>query len=608
MDRTAYLLRELLEHPDITQRALADKMYLSLGGVNALFSSAAKTGLIDVSSACAGGRRASVTEAGLSYLKPFRMDGAVIMAAGFGSRFRPLTFDTPKGLLKVLGERMLERQIRQLHEAGITDITLVVGYLKEKFEYLIDKFGVKLLYNPDFAEKNNISSVYYARMLLYGRNMYLLSSDNWMRENMFHSFEPGAWYSAAYAPGATKEWVLDFNKKGIITRVSVGGQGAWFMYGPVCLTREFSAQLLPRLEEDFSAPGKEQYYWENVYMDLLREKKGKAGMPQMAVNRQPADQVYEFEDLEELRAFDPYYQDHSDNEAMELISRVLKVPESKIRNICCPKSGMTNQSFVFSVDGTSYICRVPGPGTEQLINRREEYESLKAAEGLGITEKVVWFDPEKGYKISVFYENSRNADAADPEDMRQCMALVRRLHESGLKVGHSFDLRERISFYEKLCLESGGIPFEDYSAVRQHMDALLDLLDRLGRPRTLCHIDSVADNFIFTPSDLRLIDWEYAGMADPLIDIAMCAIYSYYDEPRTTRLMQAYFGRDASPEERDIVRCYMALGGFLWALWAVYKENIGKPFGEYTLIMYRYAKDGYRAVRAAGVLPLAQGS
>ena len=273
MDRTAYLLRELLEHPDITQRALADKMYLSLGGVNALFSSAAKEGLIDISSAGAGGRKASVTEAGLVYLKPFRMDGAVIMAAGFGSRFRPLTFDTPKGLLKVLGERMLERQIRQLHEAGITDITLVVGYLKEKFEYLIDKFGVKLLYNPDFAEKNNISSVYYARKLLYGRNMYLLSSDNWMRENMFHAYEPGAWYSASYAPGATKEWVLDFNKKGIITRISVGGQGAWFMYGPVCLSREFSAQLLPRLEEDFSAPGKEQYYWENVYMDLLREKR-----------------------------------------------------------------------------------------------------------------------------------------------------------------------------------------------------------------------------------------------------------------------------------------------------------------------------------------------
>ena len=72
------------------------------------------------------------------------------MAAGFGSRFVPLTFEMPQGLLEVFGERMIERQIKQLHSVGITDITIVVGYLKEKFEYLIDKYGVRLLYNPEY--------------------------------------------------------------------------------------------------------------------------------------------------------------------------------------------------------------------------------------------------------------------------------------------------------------------------------------------------------------------------------------------------------------------------------------------------------------------------
>ncbi len=86
-----------------------------------------------------------LTEQGLKYLEQFKVDGAVITAAGFGSRFVPLTFETPKGLLEVFGERMIERQIKQLHEAGITDITIIVGYLKEKFEYLIDKYQVKLL-------------------------------------------------------------------------------------------------------------------------------------------------------------------------------------------------------------------------------------------------------------------------------------------------------------------------------------------------------------------------------------------------------------------------------------------------------------------------------
>ena len=93
---------------------------------------------------------------GTGCLAPYKVDGALIIAAGFGSRFVPLTFETPKGLLEVFGERMIERQIRQLHEAGVYDITIAVGYLKEKFEYLIDKYDVKLLYNPEYSCKNTL--------------------------------------------------------------------------------------------------------------------------------------------------------------------------------------------------------------------------------------------------------------------------------------------------------------------------------------------------------------------------------------------------------------------------------------------------------------------
>ncbi len=164
-----------------------------------------------------------LTEQGLKYLEQFKVDGAVITAAGFGSRFVPLTFETPKGLLEVFGERMIERQIKQLHEAGITDITIIVGYLKEKFEYLIDKYQVKLLYNPEYATKNNLATIYHARELFRGRNMYLLVSDNWIRNNMYHKYECGAWYSSVYMEGETSEWCLSSNKKGRITSVQVGG-------------------------------------------------------------------------------------------------------------------------------------------------------------------------------------------------------------------------------------------------------------------------------------------------------------------------------------------------------------------------------------------------
>ena len=124
---------------------------------------------------------------------------------------------------------------------------------------------------------------------------------------------------------------------------------------------------------------------------------------------------------------------------------------------------------------------------------------------------------------------------------------------------------------------------------------LMDQLDALHRPKALSHIDSVADNFLFLPDgSVRLIDWEYAGMSDPLIDVSMCAIYSYYDDEAVDHLIEIYFGRKPTEEERLVIYSYIALGGFLWALWAVYKSALGEEFGEYTLIMYRYAKRYYK--------------
>lgn len=612
MNRYALICRSILEQAEITQREMAQRLELSLGTVNQLVKECLALHYIEVMD----DNHYQVTEDGMKFMEPFKVDGAVIIAAGFGSRFVPLTFETPKGLLEVFGERMIERQIRQLHEVGIHNITIVVGYLKEKFEYLIDKYDVKLLYNPEYSNKNTLTTVYRARKVLEGKNMYLLSSDNWMRENMYHTYECGAWYSSVYKEGDTSEWSLSYNKKGRIQNVEIGGHDCYVMYGPVYMSSQWLAAFLPILEVYYTLPGTEQFYWENVMMELLngtaRKRIKEAGITsigsqsadavlslaehmEMDINRQPSDQVYEFENLEELRVFDESYQNHSNNQAMELISSVFQIPESEIHNIHCLKSGMTNKSFLFQVHGKSYICRVPGPGTGLLINRHQEGDVLEAVANLGITEHVIYFNRDTGYKITEYYENSRNADVHNESDMQQCMDLVTKLHQSGIQLKHSFDIRERIAFYENLCIKHGGIPFEDYEVVKDRMNTLMDHLDALNRPKTIAHIDSNVDNFLFLPDgDLKLIDWEYCGMCDPLIDVAMCGIYSYLNEEQMDRLIHIYLHREPAEEERTVIYSYVALGGFLWSLWAVYKSELGEEFGEYTIIMYRYAKRYYR--------------
>ena len=595
MDRYGLICRSIWETPGITQRELARLLDVSLGTANRLVNEAIGQGLIknDINS-----NNYSLTEQGSEYLRPYKVDGALIMAAGFGSRFVPLTFETPKGLLEVFGERMIERQIKQLHAVGITDITIVVGYLKEKFDYLIDKYQVKLLYNPEYASKNNLATIYHAREILRGKNMYILSSDNWMRNNMYHAYECGAWYATtSYMEGDTSEWCVKTNKKGRITSVSIGGQNCHVLYGPAFFSKEFSEQFLPIINEYYHRPGTEQFYWENAAVDHLADL-------ELYANPQPEHQIYEFENLEELRLFDPKYQNHSDNEAMILVSRVFHVPEGDITNIRCLKAGMTNKSFLFELKGSHYICRIPGPGTELLINRKQEEAVYQAVNPLHMTEDIIYFDGETGYKISRYYEGARNADPHSEKDMKLFMQEIKRLHQSGLAVAHTFSLGERIDFYENLCRRRQEMLFEDYAEVRRNMNRLLSLLEQMDRPSCLAHVDCIPDNFLILPDGTgKIIDWEYAGMQDPLIDVAMCAIYSYYNEEETDRLIELYLDREPEREERFVVYACAALGGFLWCLWAVFKSSLGEEFGEYTLIMYRYAKRYYKKLKLLGEIP-----
>lgn len=604
MDRYGLLCRNIYDNRRITQRELAAAMNLSLGTCNHLIKEAQARKLISYD---ADAGEYSLLKEGVRLLMKYRVDSAVILAAGFGSRFVPLTFETPKGLLEVFGERMVERQIKQLHEAGIMDITIMVGYLKEKFEYLIDKYNVKLLYNPEYHEKNTLSTLWHARDCFKGKNTYLLSSDNWIRTNMYHTYECGAWYSASFMKGKTSEWCLSFNKKGLLTGVAIGGMDSWVMYGPAFFSKEFSELFFPVLENYYKAPGTEQMFWEQPLADLLNGTAGEhlpgveaPPVPDIYINKQPEGQVYEFENLEELRLFDSRYQDHSDSAAMQLISEVLHIPESEITDLRRLKAGMTNQSFLFRANGRSYICRVPGPGTDKLINRRQEKAVYDAVKHLDLSEHVVYMSADTGYKISEYYEGARNGNPKDLDDITQSIRLLHRLHDSKLSVEHRFDVRERIDFYETLCAGYERQLFEDYSMVRSHMNGLLDRLEHLNRPQVLSHIDSVCDNILFLPDgSLRLIDWEYAGMCDPLIDVSMCAIYSYYSEEEINRLLRIYLHREPKAEERFIYYSYIALGGFLWCLWAVYKSSLGEEFGEYTLIMYRYAKNYYRKIITA---------
>ncbi|MCH1982151.1 NTP transferase domain-containing protein [Ruminococcus sp. OA3] len=234
----------------------------------------------------------------------FNIDNAVILAAGFASRFAPLSRTTPKALLTVRGEVLIERQIRQLQEAGIRDIYIVTGYLKKQFEYLPGKWNVTLIENKEYQERNNHSSVWAARRVL--ANTFICSSDNYFPDNPFSRDSTLPYYSALYAQGPTDEYCLTTDSSGRITDVQIGGRDSWYMLGHVLFNTEFSNQFLQILEAEYDLPATKNLMWENIYMKHLAELT-------LYMKEYPDNAILEFDTLDELCLFDPSYCSYRDS-------------------------------------------------------------------------------------------------------------------------------------------------------------------------------------------------------------------------------------------------------------------------------------------------------
>lgn len=278
------------------------------------------------------------------------------------------------------------------------------------------------------------------------------------------------------------------------------------------------------------------------------------------------------------------------------ITTALDVSPNQISNISSLKKGMTNHSFLFDCMEKRYIIRIPGAGTDKLINRKQEYEVYQKIAPFNICDNIVYFDPKSGYKITEYLENARTCNASDKNDVNICMRKLRNFHEKNLQVSHSFDIFRQIDFYETLWNGKNSY-FSDYQDTKAKIFELKEFITYQKKHWTLTHIDAVPDNFLFVPcdkeQDIRLIDWEYASMQDACVDIAMFAIYAMYNRKEIEYLIQSYYSEGCSKTTKLKLYCYIACCGLLWSNWCEYKRQLGIEFGEYSLQQYNYAKEYY---------------
>lgn len=257
-----------------------------------------------------------LTAGGEQRLAPYKVDNAIIMAAGYSARCMPLSNIMPKGLFKVKEEILIEREIRQLLEAGVEDIIVVTGFLAEKFDYLKEKYGVTIVVNKDFDKYNNMASLYAAQK--YMKNSYILCSDNYYEENVFHKYVYISYYSCIYSEAYCDEFcVTDTDENGTILNIHRGGDRAWYTIGDCYFNAGFSEKFCRFMNEEW-----DNYQIRNMLMDDFHIRHIK-DLP-LRKQERPKDSILEFDTLEEIKEFDPKFKEFV-NENLDKDNTVIKV-------------------------------------------------------------------------------------------------------------------------------------------------------------------------------------------------------------------------------------------------------------------------------------------
>lgn len=379
------ILNTVSENSKVTIAELAVSLFKPEDEIESQYDQLKEQGYIDAT---------EITEKGINYLAAHKVDNAIILAAGMSTRFVPFNFEIPKGLIEVKGEVLIERQIRQLREKDISEIVVVVGHMKEKFEYLQEKYGVILVEATDYAQKNNHASVYAARDYL--KNTIITSSDLYFTENIFQKYAYDAYYCTIFVPGKTAERGIETDEDDRIIDTFYGDKcyDIWVTLGYAFFSKRFSENYIRIMEKEFDLPETANKFWADIQDEHLEELF-------MYAKRVDSSIIYEFDSLEELRDFDNKYLYHSGSVIMKKLCNLLAVHENNIIGIESLKK-IKPSLFKFRCKGDTYICDVaPGEEERMYYHGRAFYMSNNAMDDIRLykMEKTSFLKEDSGVNI-----------------------------------------------------------------------------------------------------------------------------------------------------------------------------------------------------------------
>jgi thiamine kinase-like enzyme len=243
--------------------------------------------------------------------------------------------------------------------------------------------------------------------------------------------------------------------------------------------------------------------------------------------------------------------------------------------------GLTN--LVFRVDG--HVLRIPGKGTEEYIDRRNEAVAAAEAARAGVSPEVIHADPESGLMVTRFIEG---AVTMSPDAFRTRLGaparagqVFRRLHDSGARFPFRFELFSMIDGYLGILAGKDVALPQGYHDVVREAGTIRTALEATPLPLAPCHCDPLCENFLDTGERMWVVDWEYSGMNDPMWDLGDLSVEGGFDAAQDEEMFRAYFGGEPPEGDRARIVIYKAMCDLLWTLWGLIQLANGNPADDF---------------------------
>lgn len=521
-----------------------------------------------------------------------RIKKALIFAAGKGTRIRPLSKTTPKPLIEVNGKPMIETIIDAMLENDVKEIYITLGYKKEKFYYLKEKYKeVKFIFNDDFENRNTISSFYAAKDIL-NDNFIISEGDLCIQDSkIFNPYIEKTTYLYRSGQKQNKEWGFILDENNTVKEIVNPSESDLLtnnLYGVSFWTKADIMLLKNEIEKEYY----NEKYINSAYDELANNVINDLNITVREVTK---EQIVEIDSLQDLVEIDKSYVEILNREKENKFQYIIDLSKTLSLNgndlvavYQSPGRSLSNKNFVIEISDEKYFLRIAGEGSELFSDREIEKKAYALLQNTEIVDEVFFLDSKTGMKISKFYENSRILNINNKKDIEKYLYKLRLLHATGFDFIKTDSIFDRMIKYDEFVKEANGLKYYDrdidkiIKTLLTHQDKLLDQMTCVS-----IHGDSSPNNtLVLENGELILIDLEFVTMGDPYTDLATFAHDAEMTVEECLELLELYLGREPKINEKYKFFIFAATASIMWYSWAVYKMIV-EPSNFYKFKSYR---------------------